>query len=219
MTTSSVIKYHLAELEIAKTPDSPRHIMPTFSSEEQAILDIGCGIGQTFVASEGIHDRLLVGIDIDLEALVYGHKNFDYILFAQATAERLPFPDSLFDLVISRVVLPLTNMPVSLREIARVLKRNGRIWFTLHPFSMVTSHLFHSLQNLNAKDAAYRIYAILNGLVFNSFGNMFPFPMTNKYESFQTNSGMTRAMKKIGFEGVTLERKGKHLVCTARKKP
>ena len=219
MTTSSRIAYHLHELEIAKHPELPAYAMPEFSVNDKAILDIGCGIGQTFVASELDHGKLLVGVDVDLECLIYGHRQFKHINFVNATAERLPFRNNVYDLVISRVSLPLTNIPDSLAEIESVLDRNGRVWFTLHPFSMPLSRLIRSFRRLEIKEIVYRSYVIFNGLTFNLFGRLYPFPVKKEYESFQSISGMMKAMKKAGFIDIWVRRKGRQImICTARKR-
>ena len=50
-----------------------------------------------------------------------------------ATAERLPFPDATFDTAVATLVLcTVPDQQVALREIARVLKPNGRLLFLEH---------------------------------------------------------------------------------------
>ena len=218
MTTSSRIAYHLHELEIAKHPELPAYAMPEFSVNDKAILDIGCGIGQTFVASELDYRKLLVGVDVDLECLIYGHHQFRHINFVNATAERLPFRDNVYDFVISRVSLPYTNIPHSSVEIERVLNRNGRVWLTLHSFSMAMSRLIGAFRRLEIKEIVYRSYVIFNGLTFNLLGRLFLFPVKKRYESFQSISGIIRAMRKARFIDIWAGRKGRQLVCTARKR-
>jgi ubiquinone/menaquinone biosynthesis C-methylase UbiE len=53
-----------------------------------------------------------------------------------AAAEHLPYGNSEFDLVISRVSLPYTDLPKAAREMRRVLRTGGRIWLALHDFRM-----------------------------------------------------------------------------------
>lgn len=212
------IAYHLKELDIARNPESQYFTMPNFTENDHIILDIGCGIGQTFTASNMVDKRLLVGLDIDLKCLIYGHKQFENIIFVLGTAEHLPFRDNEFDLVISRVTLPLTNILKSIAEVERVLKSNGRVWFTLHTFSMPIKILIKSLFRLRIKDVVYRSYVILNGSVFNIFGIQFPFFVKKRYETFQTRIRMMKVMTNAGFTNICLERKGKHFICTAQKR-
>src|SRR5437660_9819164 len=148
MSKDSRITYHLKELEIARNPNSPNHAMPSFSENDRAILDIGCGIGQTLVASSLENGKLLVGIDIDLDSLIYGQRQFGYINCVNGTAECLPFQSECFDFVISRVTLYSTNIPKSLKEVRRVLKKDGRVWFTLHPFSKLLRSFIKSMLKL-----------------------------------------------------------------------
>lgn len=197
----SSINYHLRELETAQNQDDPRRIMPTFEDRHETILDIGCGIGQTFVASglAAKNDRRLIGVDIDQEALSYGVKNFDGICFIRSSAAELPLADNSVDMVVSRVSLPYTDIPVVLREIKRVLKPGGTIWLTLHPFSMATRHLGNSLKRFRLKDVIYRSYVIINGIMFHLTGNLFKFPINGRMESVQTSKAITGAIMKAGF--------------------
>jgi ubiquinone/menaquinone biosynthesis C-methylase UbiE len=213
---SSAVRYHLGELEIARNPGSVHYAMPEFAANDRSILDIGCGIGQTFLAANLGRDKLLVGLDIDLECLVYGRRNADHITFIHGTAEHLPFRDGLFDLVISRVSLPYTDIPRSLQETRRVLGKNGRVWFTLHPLSMVGKDFMRAIGQLDVKDIVYRFYVLTNGILFHYFGRQFSL-IQKRYESFQTPSGMTRAMERAGFTDVWVGTRGRHLVCTGRK--
>ena len=121
------IKYHLTELDIALNPRHPRHSLPEIRKEDKSILDVGCGIGQTIVASQIPEGVFVVGIDIDLAPLKYGKEFCNGILYVNAEASFLPFKNKIFDLVISRVSLPYTNVPRCTQEIARILKPGGRI--------------------------------------------------------------------------------------------
>jgi ubiquinone/menaquinone biosynthesis C-methylase UbiE len=52
--------------------------------------------------------------------------------FVCGKAEALPFASSSFDFVVARLSIPYTNIPISLREIHRVLVPEGTVWFSLH---------------------------------------------------------------------------------------
>src|SRR4051794_20388322 len=165
--------------------------MPQFSPADRAILDIGCGIGQTFVAAGLGQDRLLVGLDLDTECLRWGRSRFPHIAFIRGAAERLPFPDQSFDLVVSRVVLPYTDIPRSLREIERVLKRGGRVWFTLHSISREMKEVKDALRKRSIKDVVFRGYVIANGLWLHFFGRALRCPFKrSRIETFQTRRSM-----------------------------
>ncbi len=217
MTTNSKIDYHLSELQIAMHPESSGYAMPSFLNTDQAILDIGCGVGQTFVAAKNIHGKFLVGLDIDIQSQKWGNENFSYITFVNAGADDLPFADDVFNLVISRVSLPYTNIPRAIAEIRRVLKKGGRVWLTLHSFEKTWTRWKRSVVSLHIKDVIYCSYVILNGIIFNLCGRLIPWPLSGHRESFQSASGMHRAMLKAGFVDVEVGTRGASLVCAAYK--
>lgn len=217
---SQNIEYHLRELQIARDPTSTHYIIPDIGDRDKYILDIGCGIGQTLLVlseREERHDRRLVGVDIDQECLQYGREKFDNIEFALADAEKLPFDDSAFDFVISRVALPLTALRESLPEIGRVVADGGHIWLTLHPISMTIKHLWHSLSHIRVKDAVFRLYVLTNGATLHWFGKEFRFPINGRCESFQTRRGMRRLLERDGFTDISFQLTESLFVCTAQK--
>lgn len=92
------------------------------------ILDVGCGGG--YVATN-IDGRLLVGIDISAQAIGAAHHRGSDAVFAVGDAERLPFADASFDLVImSEVLEHLPNGRAGFGEAARVMKPGGRLVIT-----------------------------------------------------------------------------------------
>lgn len=191
--------------------------MPEFLGTENDILDIGCGVGQLFAASPGLHGKRLVGLDIDHDCLAYGHHQFTYIAFVNGSAERLPFRAGSFDLLVSRVSLPYTDMRKSLGEANRVLRADGRVWFTLHSFSMTIKHFMQSLRRFAVKDMVYTLYVLINGCVFHFSGRQFPFIFAKRSESFQTTKGIHRAMKFAGFADIHVQKGGELFVCRGRK--
>lgn len=206
----STVNYHLAELAIAKSKSDPRKVLPALPARFSSILDIGCGAGQTLVACD-LHDDVLVcGVDIDEEALAFGHKmdkeSGGQLNFARAGGEALPFADDSFDVVISRVAVPYMHIPTALGEVSRVLKAGGQVWLTLHPFSMVRGLLLRAIKGGNVKSMLYFTYALLNGLAFHVLGTMWRFPLNHaRCESFQTVAGMKKALRAVGFAQVEIE--------------
>lgn len=216
MEVSDRIKYHLAELDVASNPESEFHVQPEFAESDQVVLDIGCGIGQTLIASKLEDRELVVGMDIELESLVYGSQNYQSIQFINGNAETLPFADASFDKVISRVALPYTDIPLSIAELERVLKPGGTIWITLHPLSKTMQQFAASAKGLNINGLAFRSYVIFNGIVFSLFGKLFRWPRGNVMESFQTRGSMSRCLKARGFHNIAFEN-NRYFKCTATK--
>jgi SAM-dependent methyltransferase len=96
------------------------------------ILDVGCGTGTMlgYLARYGIAE----GVDIDEEAIEYCRAR-GLQRVSQASAERLPFADSTFDLVTALDVVEHTDDDLGvLREIQRVLRPGGRLLMTVPAF-------------------------------------------------------------------------------------
>lgn len=219
MTDSRRIAYHLSELKIAQLPSDKDYILPAVTSDDQCILDVGCGIGQTLVGLNLDDSHALSGIDIEPDALAYGKAHFDDIHFSQARAEQLPFGDDSFDMVFSRVALPYTHIPNALNEMHRVLEPGGKLWLSLHTFEFTLQQLRDSIMKRKYKDIVYRCYVITNSVLHLSCGKTFRFPFnTERCESFQTVKSMRKELLKRGFIDIDIKR-GKHFEVIARKAP
>ena len=200
--------YHRRELEIALDPRNPAHILPPALPPSARVLDIGCGAGQTLIAA--YPDRLCFGLDPDFEALRLGTELSSHVRFVCGHAEALPWPEQKFDFVILRVALPYTNIALCLREIHRVLKRGGTPWMTLHPWTIPWRQ---AQTGGRWKDWIFFAYIVLNSLLFHLAWKQFPF--FGRYESFQTELGISRALRKNGFTDISIQR-GRHLLVAAR---
>lgn len=220
-------EYHLKELMIALDSASPAHYLPTFQVGEK-VLDIGCGAGQTLIAAcpyrmpgEGggcvtcaRKDNVCLGwasgVDIDKDAIRMGHAWSRILQLQHASAERLPYNDREFDVVISRVALVFVDMRMVLSEIRRVLRPGGRIWFSLHRFSMVTRQIGHK----NWRGLIFLAYVALNGLLFHL--TLRTRALFGRREYWQTSSGMRRVLAKYGFKDIHIETNGCTLIISAR---
>ena len=208
--------YHLRELEIARSPGDPRHVMPAILSRHRRILDIGCGAGQTFIASDLAPGVQATGLDVDFAALLLGQELTGRVGFVAGQAERLPFPDAHFDLVLSRVTLPLTKLPAAVTEIGRVTAPGGDLWLVLHSLDKTLRDLRASLGSGHWKRAAYRAYVLANGALLHTAGRLIPSPLDGHYESFQTNASISRELRRAGFANI-IALNGRHYVVTATK--
>ena len=179
------------------------------------VLDVGCGTGDSLNEEFQLRRRGLehppqmemVGVDVDEHRLAEGRTNYPDFLFLCAQGEKLPFPDESFDTVISRVAILYMDIPVALREMRRVLKVGGELRLKLHPLSFTVAELAAELRtgslSSRMKNLIYRLYVLANGVVFHLTGNNFRFPLArHRCESFQTQSGMRRALLAAGFEQV-----------------
>jgi len=208
---TSPVSYHDDEFRIALDSTSPHRVVPDTGSAE-AVLDIGCGAGQTLVTL-GNHKRR-VGVDVDIEALRFGlHRTTtEGIRVAAAQGEHLPFAESTFDFVYSRVALPYMDIPAALSEMHRVLRPRGRLWLTLHTIDIPATQLRRG----NLKGRIYALYTILNGAWFHISGRTFPF-VRGLCESIQTERGMRVALGRAGFSKIEFCQTSRHFAVTAER--
>jgi ubiquinone/menaquinone biosynthesis C-methylase UbiE len=211
------LDYHRLELSIAANPDDARRILPAVSARHRRILDVGCGAGQTLIASNLEEGVLAVGADLDYLALAYGRQQATNINFVRAAGEALPFKNDSFDLVICRVALPYMHVERALREMFRVLDETGELWLVLHPLSMTATELFANLRQLNSKATIYRLWVLGNGLTLHLFGKQWRWPLHPKrYESWQSAARTRRMLLTAGFHEINVNRDN-HFVISARK--
>jgi ubiquinone/menaquinone biosynthesis C-methylase UbiE len=121
-----------AELGLPSTEDMAKTMTEMVDAENGVGLDVACGTGfVTRHLAQKMH--LVYGIDISMgmleEATKYAQeKGIGNIRFARSMAEKLPFPDDVFDGVTCSGALHLFQDTVeALREMARVMKRSARL--------------------------------------------------------------------------------------------
>jgi ubiquinone/menaquinone biosynthesis C-methylase UbiE len=98
------------------------------------ILDVGCGPGQfTILVAERVPGAEVWGVDVAPTMIELAREHArrsavtDRLHFAVADVARLPFPDGLFDAVLSSgSIKHWPDQEVALREIHRVLAPGGR---------------------------------------------------------------------------------------------
>ena len=212
-----VAEYHLAELAVARDPRDPRRVMPDVPRDARAVLDVGCGAGQTLIAldvPQGV--TLRCGVDVDVGALALGRQLDAGLALAQARGEALPFADGSFDLVLCRVALPYMDVPQAVREMARVLRPGGTLWLVLHPVRIALSALAAHVRRGQPRGVLFQLYVLANGLALHVAGRQFRFPFGRRqFESAQTWRGVARALRAAGLEGAAS--RGAFFVVTARK--
>ncbi len=167
------------------------------------VLDLGCGAGADLSSWKVSSDDPVVGVDINKASLVEARCQFPQRSYLCAAGESLPFPDACFDRVITSVALPYMNIPRALREIHRVLRANGRLSCSLHLPRFTLSEFFKNALPY-PKASLFRLYVLLNGLVFHVSGTTMN--LARKSESCQTERGMRLALKRAGFENASFRR-------------
>jgi ubiquinone/menaquinone biosynthesis C-methylase UbiE len=96
-----------------------------FSLTDKKILDIGCGDG-TDLSNFKKQGAIVYGVDPSKEFVYSAKKNNPTGIIKQGVAEKIPFDNSIFDIVVSKWALQTSdNVPESLSEMGRVLKKDG----------------------------------------------------------------------------------------------
>lgn len=109
-------------------------------SRPKKILDVGCGTGETLSYLQKLFPKAkLYGIDSSDKAIRFsksrGHKN---IILAKA--EKIPFQDNFFDVVLLLDVLEhIKNHQKAIDEAKRVLRKGGKIIITSPGLSFIWS--------------------------------------------------------------------------------
>ena len=90
------------------------------------ILVDGCGVGM-YVRALQPYAATVDGMDIEAEHLAIAARNVPTAALSLAVCEQLPYPDGVFDLVLSHEVLEhVQDDRLAAAEMARVLKPGGR---------------------------------------------------------------------------------------------
>ncbi|HWW07590.1 class I SAM-dependent methyltransferase [Collimonas sp.] len=102
------------------------------------VLDVGTGTGVVAITAARA-GALVTGLDLTPELLEQARENssiaqLDDIVWTEGDAEQLPYPDASFDVVLSQFGHMFAPRPdVTIAEMRRVLKPNGRISFATWP--------------------------------------------------------------------------------------
>lgn len=132
-------EYHYAVFEYWRSAKVLKYLEYTGLQRFGHVLDDGCGGGGMCVSLAQESD-LVVGIDLENRFQEAGtvlarEQTIDNVRFAQCNAERLPFRDVSFDLVLSHSVIEHVADPLRyLREARRVLKPNGWLFLETAPY-------------------------------------------------------------------------------------
>jgi len=122
---------------------------------QELVLDVACGPG-AFILAIAPRVSFACGIDLTPEMLrqareFQAEKQIANVLFACADAERIPFPDTSFDLVSCQLAFHhITKAEPVLQEMIRAAKPQGRLLIidTLAPESDSKFELFNQIERL-----------------------------------------------------------------------
>jgi 2-polyprenyl-3-methyl-5-hydroxy-6-metoxy-1,4-benzoquinol methylase len=125
------------------------------------VLDAGCGSGSLFTYDLRGRAARIVGVDVERE--LAGNPNIEEPVLGDLAA--LPFRDQTFDLIICKHVLEhLEHPPAAFRELARVLRPQGRLVILtpnrLHYVPMLASLLPHPFQRIVARGRGLTLHEV-----------------------------------------------------------
>lgn len=104
------------------------------SLDGKRVLDFGCGSGWASIEYDRRGAEVFT-FDISQDNINVAKDNFKknnvdgLIRIDKMAAESLQYDDESFDIIIGRAILHHTNMPESIKEAHRVLKRGGKAFF------------------------------------------------------------------------------------------
>lgn len=113
----------------------------------ESVLDVGTGTGVVAVTAARAGARVSA-LDLTPELLVEARENgrvagYPDIAWQEGDAERLPYPDGLFDVVVSQFGHMFAPRPdVAVAEVRRVLKPTGRVAFATWPPEHLVGRMF-----------------------------------------------------------------------------
>lgn len=105
-------------------------LLKNIDFKNKEILEIGCGNGFRTKQLSKIKSTLITAIDPDEKSIAFAKKNYSNknITYLISKAEKLPFENKQFDLVVFTLSLHHTQQPrKALQEACRVLKDTGLV--------------------------------------------------------------------------------------------
>lgn len=103
------------------------------------VLDAGCGFGQWSLALAQLGNRHIHACDIDADRIAtfsnilaeLGEKHIEPVV---SSLESLPYPDASIDAIFAYGCVHASDVPRSLKEFYRVIKPEGKVYFTMNAF-------------------------------------------------------------------------------------
>jgi SAM-dependent methyltransferase len=126
-----------APTAIFTTPTAARLIAYAGVQSGERVLDVGTGTGVAAITAARAGAQVSA-IDLTPELLIEARENGRIagvdVDWREADAERLPFPDASFDVVVSQFAHMFAPRPqVAIAEMRRVLRPGGRVAFSTWP--------------------------------------------------------------------------------------
>jgi SAM-dependent methyltransferase len=119
------------------------------------VLDVGCGTGRFPISIATMKNCMLCALEPSNEMLEQAitKDTSKRILWVRGDGQRLPLQDDLFDCVYMMLVIHhIENKEMALREIHRVLKKDGKCVIMTNSHSRIKKHVLRDFPGVLAVD-------------------------------------------------------------------
>ena len=168
------------------------------------ILDLATGTSDIAIELSSIKECKIIGVDPSSKMLEVGQIKIDNqnlndkISLEKGNAENLKYDDGMFDVVtIGYGVRNFTNLKNSLKEIYRVLKKDGLL--IILETSLPSSPLVRVFYNIHTK-----LYVRIIGMIFSNNSNAYGY-LESSAKTFPYGEDFIKILRDINFKDIRSE--------------
>ena len=168
------------------------------------ILDLATGTSDIAIELSSIKDCKIIGMDPSSKMLEVGQSKIDNqnlndkILLEKGNAENLKYDDGVFDVVtIGYGVRNFTNLKNSLKEIYRVLKKDGLL--IILETSLPSSPLVRVFYNIHTK-----LYVRIIGMIFSNNSDAYGY-LESSAKTFPYGKDFIKILRDMNFINIQSE--------------
>lgn len=168
------------------------------------ILDLATGTSDIAIELSSIKECKIIGVDPSSKMLEVGQSKIDNqnlndkILLEKGNAENLKYDDGMFDVVtIGYGVRNFTNLKNSLKEIYRVLKKDGLL--IILETSLPSSPLVRVFYNIHTK-----LYVRIIGMIFSNNSNAYGY-LESSAKTFPYGKDFIKILRDVNFINIQSE--------------
>ena len=168
------------------------------------ILDLATGTSDIAIELSSIKECKIIGVDPSSKMLEVGQSKIDNqnlndkISLEKGNAENLKYDDGMFDVVtIGYGVRNFTNLKNSLKEIYRVLKKDGLL--IILETSLPSSPLVRVFYNIHTK-----LYVRIIGMIFSNNSNAYGY-LESSAKTFPYGEDFIKILRDVNFINIQSE--------------
>ena len=182
------------------------------------ILDLATGTSDIAIELSSIKECKIIGVDPSSKMLEVGQSKIDNqnlndkISLEKGNAENLKYDDGMFDVVtIGYGVRNFTNLKNSLKEIYRVLKKDGLL--IILETSLPSNPLVRAFYNIHTK-----LYVRIIGMIFSNNSNAYGY-LESSAKTFPYGEEFIKILRDMKFKDIRSEIKlfGASTIYVAKK--